>query len=214
MNRRTISLLLALGLSILTVQAQDFSPAMQQVYKTCLQMRQAFASGSQSGLGTANRQLKQLAPSYFASCRIKRGDTVSLNGHYLFDCVFVDSLIANKQVYKKAQDYALRYADERAESTEQVSLRNFALRKGGSLQLVFTGKGKTDIAVVAEPHAKVTLRVTDKDTGKSYSDAKQANRGMASRTCSVPVPGNETHTLYVEVINCSRHDISFALIKN
>ena len=205
-------MIIAAVLTLLGLTAQEMPQKMQSVYSACTTMQQAYKSGSSSGLRAANNQLKRVYPDHFASARVK-GDTVSLNGHYIFDTAFADSLIVNKQVYKMAQEYAERDAHRGRTSDGKVCMMNLAVRKGGSATIKFAAKGATHIAVVAEPRAKVTLRIFDKNTGKYYNDDVKVDRGMPCRTALVPVPDGESHTIEVEVLNRTGRDASFVIIK-
>ena len=92
-------------LQAVSVSAQQLSQDMQNVYNACMSMREAISAGNTSGLRAANKKLKDCAVNPFTSLHYVDENPLSLDGHFVFDEVFVDSLIDGRDVYKFAQRY-------------------------------------------------------------------------------------------------------------
>ena len=214
MKKTTLLILITLLCGSAYGQVREFPPDMRAAYNIYLDIQRAFKNGSKSGLEAANLKLKAHTPNYYNSLRIKGGDTVSLNHHYVFEPHFIDSLIHKRLVYTKAQEYAARDAHRGPDAHTKLQARNFALKAGGRVHFSITANGTTCIAVIGEPYALLTLRVTDKNTNKVYGGREQSDTGKPSRVAVVPVPQGESHPLIIEVINCTTHPVSFVILKS
>ncbi|MBR3413149.1 MAG: hypothetical protein IKG81_10730 [Bacteroidales bacterium] len=213
MKKATLLFLVTLIGGCVFGQVRQFPPEMKAAYNTYMDIQRAFKSGSKSHLAAANLKLKAHTPNHYGTIRIKSGDTVSLNHHYIYDPHFIDSLIQNRLVYSKAQEYTLRDSERGLNSSTKVLARNFALDAKGKVRFSTVANGKTCFAVIGEPYALLTLRVTDKQTNKVYGGREQADTGKPHREAVVPVPQGESHSLIIEVINCTNHPVSFVIIK-
>lgn len=198
------------------MKAQNLSPEMQATYDACLQLQSAINAGGTADLRDANQLLKACNPSYFSSLRIKDEEELpTLNGHFVFDYEFVDSLISNRLVYQFAQRYAERCA-ERGISSEQGKMYTRTCIVGGksSTKFTFVTRGHQELAFITEPGGRITVRIHDIKHDKWYNDNTKENKGMPSRVQVFDLPTNERSTLEVEVLNRSKKDISFVVISN
>ena len=211
---KTITLLALLFIQAMTVTAQQLSEEMQSVYNTCKDLREAISAGNTSGLRAANKKLKECAVNPFTSLRCTDENPLSLDGHFVFDEVFVDSLIAGRDVYKFAQRYATSSGVRGASSSGKIFTKTYAVRKSSSTKLTFFSRGHQELAVVAEPGGMITLRIYDKTHDKWYNDTKNVKKGQSSRTFVFDLPTSGRTTLEVEVKNCGKKDISFVVISN
>lgn len=207
--------LLALTLvQVMTISAQQLSEDIQKVYDACMSLREAISAGNTSGLRTANKKLKDCAVNPFSSLRCADEKPLSLDSHFVFDEVFVDSLIAGRDVYKFAQRYAEVRGVRGASSSGKVFTKTCAVRKSSSTKLTFVSRGHQELAVVTEPGGMVTLRIHDKTNDKWYNDTKNVKKGQSTRTFVFDLPTSARTTLEVEVKNSGKKDCSFVVISN
>lgn len=216
MKKPIISLIIiALLWTTGTAKAQTLSPKVQSTYDACLSLQAAIGTGSTSELKSANKLLKECNPQSFASLRLVDDDQPSLNGHFVFDHEFVDSLVENRAVYRFAQRYAER-AEERGTSsnTGDVFTKTCMVKGTSSTKFTFTSRGHQELAFVTEPGGAITIRVHDKTHDAWYNDTKAVKKGQPSRALIFDLPTNKRSSLEVEVINMAKKDVSFVVISN
>jgi len=169
-----ISMMLA---QVVLASAQSLSKEMQNVYDACVKLSSSIGSGNTTGLRSANKQLKDCGVNPFSSLRCLDNKPLSLDGHFVFDEVFVDSLIAGRDVYKFAQRYAEVRGVRGVSSSGKIFTKTCAVRKSSSTKLSFVSRGHQELAVVAEPGGMITLRIHDKTHDKWYNDTKDVRKG-------------------------------------
>lgn len=214
MKKALIAIVFLMLLSLFGT-AQELSAPVQAVFDACTQMRAAIGSGSNAELRMASNALKECNPRPFKSLRQLDENPVSLDGHFVFDYEFADSLIAGREVYKFAQRYANRSSERSvAASSSEVFYTTHTAAAKSSAKFSFVSRGPQEIAVVAEPGGKVTLRIHDKTHDVWYNDTKDVNKGRATRCMVFNLPTADRSSLEIEVINTSNNDISFVVISN
>lgn len=211
---KKIALLVLVFVQTMTISAQQLSEDMQKVYDACMSLREAISAGNTSGLRAANKKLKDCAVNPFSSLRCNDDNPLSLDGHFVFDEVFVDSLIAGRDVYKFAQRYAEVRGVRGASSSGKIFTKTCAARKSSSTKLSFVSRGHQELAVVTEPGGMITLRIHDKTNDKWYNDTKNVKKGQSSRAFVFDLPTSGRTSLEIEVKNCGKKDISFVVISN
>ena len=195
--------------------AQTLSPKMQTVFDACVQMQSAIKAGNTAVLRTASATLKECKVKDFSSFTPIDENPLSLDGHFVFDYEFADSLIAGREVYKFAQRYADLSTVRGITSTpDQVYTKTCAIKGKSSAKYTFYSTGTQELAVVAEPGGMVTLRVNDLTHYTWYNDTKKVKKGQPSRILVFDLPTDKRSKLEVEVINRSKKDISFVVISN
>lgn len=211
-----------LAIVVLILMAQNISAQsqlnteMQKVFDVCWALRTAISTGNTAGLISANRDFKKCKVKDFFSLRPLESDIVSLNGHFVWDEVFVDSLIDGRNVRKFAQ----RYAENRAQrgtsgtSGDRVYIKSSAVKKKGKAMFTFKSSNHQELVVITEPQGMISLRIYCKKTKKWYNDDEDVNDGRAYRQQIFDIPEGVNETIEVEVINCSDNDISFVVISN
>lgn len=196
------------------VSAQELSGKVREVYDICLRMRSAVETGSNTALKAAGKAMAECDVSNFSTLRGIGSESLSVDGHFVFDEVFVDSLVAGRDVYR----FSRRYADDQEKrgvsGSGSVFLKNAAVRAESSVRYSFPSKGRQELAVVTEPGGMVTLRVYDKSNGKWYNDTEDVNVGRASRIMVIDLPDDKCNLLELEIVNRSGKDISFVIIGN
>ena len=214
MKKRLITLVIAFTVLTGTISAQDMEPRMQAVFEACVQMQTAIGSGSNSGLRVASKMLKECNPRPFTTMRIC-GDEISLNGHFVFDYEFADSLIENRNVYDFAQRYADRFAMRSTSSTPgSVFTKTCLVEKESSIKFTITSRGHQELAFVTEPGGNITIRIHDITNDNWYNDNEKEKEGKSTRLAIFDLPIESICTLEVEVINKSKENISFVVIAN
>lgn len=213
MIERILFLIVLLQIGI-GARAQQTPPEVQATIEACLALRAAIGAGSSEGLKQANKALKACDVKPFNQLRCREEKQPSLKGHFVFDHVFVDSLIQNRKVYKFAQQYADRSAQRSTSSSGKVFTKTCLVKGKKSTTYTLTANGTQYIAIVAEPKGLVTLRIHDKTNDKWYNDTDDVNVGRPSRIQVLDLPKNKNSLLEIDIINTSKKDISFVIIGN
>lgn len=214
-NRRFLFLFVNIVLTTCCkVSAQELSVEMQKVYDACRKMSISIGTGSQTGLQAANKALKDCDTGDFGSIRCMDTVPLTLDGHFVFDVFFVDSLIAGRNVYKFAQRYASDRILRGVSSSGKIFLKNGAVRGLSTTKYSFGSRGRQELAVVAESGGLITLRVYDKTHKKWYNDIKNVKKGCPSRILVFSLPESELSLLELEIINTTAKDVSFVIISN
>lgn len=197
----------------MTTFAQDFSDEFRKVYESCMSLRSASVSGSTALMKSACAELKASDPGYFSILKCLDRTKPSLNGHFIFDYEFVDSLIVNKKVYSFAQGYSERMEKRESSSNDQVLMKTCCVGASSSSRYSFIAQGHQELAVVTEAGGLVNLRVYDATNGRWYNDDQDQNVGHPSRTRIFELSGGNV-ILEIEVINKTDNDVSFVIISN
>ena len=210
---KRILLLTAIVCIGIGVKAQQTTPEVQAAIDACLTLRGAVGAGSNEGLKQANKALKACDVQPFSKLRC-RDEQPSLKGHFVFEPVFVDSLIQNRKVYKFAQQYADRSAQRATSSSGKVFAKTCMVKGKKSTTYTLPAKGTQYIAVVTEPKGLVTLRIHDKTNDKWYNDTDDVNVGRPFRIQTIKLAKDKNCLLEIEIINTSKKDVSFVIIGN
>ena len=210
--QRTLLFIALLFVGILA-KAQP-TPEVQATIDACLALRAAIGAGSTEGLKQANKALKACDVKPFNKLRCREEQQPSLNGHFVFEPEFVDSLILNRKVYKFAQQYADRAVRRSTSSSGKVFAKTCMVKGKKSTTYTLVAKGTQYIAVVTEPKGFVTLRIHDKTNDKWYNDTDDVNIGRPSRIQTLDLPKDKNSLLEIEIINTSKKDMSFVIIGN
>lgn len=195
-------------------KAKLLSPEVRDVYLSCVQMSRAIGSSNKPMLQEANAKLKKSDTKDFNFLHPIDNDQLSLDGHFVFDEEFVDSLLAGHNVYLFAQRYAQNRAKRGTAATGKVYIKTYAVKASSSVKYSLASKGRQELAVVAEPGGLISLRIYDKTNKKWYNDTVNVKIGDSSRVLVFDLPSDKKCPLVLEVINCSKKDISFVVISN
>lgn len=188
---------------------------MQAVFDACWSMRTAISTGNTVSLRSANEAFRKCTTKYFSSLRNIESDIISVNNHFVWNEVFVDSLIAGRDVRGFAQRYAeLRNHRGNPSSRGEILIKTCGVKGKGKALFSFTSEKHQEIAVIAEPKGKITLRVHCKKTGKWFKDDEDVNIGRDYRFQIFDIPDGVKDSVELEVINCGPEDISFVVICN
>lgn len=192
-------------------QEANYDISINAIYNLCLNIYDAIESGDYHMLDDANKKLKKMNTSYFSSLR-SITENPSLDGHFIFNGEYIDSLIAGNTHYN-AQLFEYRSA-LRNSNTSTLFTRNSCVEANNTAKFQFRSRGHQELAVVTEPGGLVTLRVHDTTNDVWYNDTKNVKKGQPSRILIFDLPTNKHCVLELEVINKSNKDISFVVISN
>ena len=194
-------------------QAQNFSDDFNRVYQACLELRSASMTGSFSLMKSAATELKAVEPRYFSTLKCLDDAKLSLDGHFIFDYEFVDSLVVNKKVYSFAQTYSEKGANRYVSNNKKIFMKTCCVGAMSSSRYSFVSQKTQELAVVADGHGLINLRVYDKTNQIWYNDDQDLNTGLPSRTRVFDI-GRGYAVLELEIINKTDKDISFVIISN
>lgn len=212
MKKLTLFLVLFLS-SFFIALGQDLSDNVKSVYDACVALRTAAGSGSTSQMREANSTLKNVRTGYFSTFRQLSGDTVSMNGHFVFDHEFVDSLLANRKVYEFAQKYATPSAKRGTSTSGVVFMKNCCVKAGAVVKFRFRAQGRQELALVTEPSGMVNMKVYDRTNDLWHNDDDGLNTGKPYHIRTFDIAGGMSE-IEVEVINKTDKDVSFVVISN
>ena len=191
--------------------AQNLSKDLQTVFDACQSIRMAIDAGNTSSLKAANKVLKHCGIRPFTSLYPIDSEPVSLNGHFVFDCTFIDSLITGRDVYKFAQRYAELNGVKGLSTSGKVCAKTCAVKSLSSAKFIFTAKGHQELAVVTEPGGLITLRIHDITHDIWCNDTVNVYKGQASRIAIMNLP-DERSEIELNIMNRCNRDISFVVI--
>ena len=195
---------------VLPLHAQELSPAMEKAVDICSRMSDG-ARGATTILESANKDLKNAKLSNFYDLWLQEGTELDLNGHFVFDETFVDSLVKNHRVI----EFSRRYAENRSDrgSGRGIKIVTKGLRAGQKAIWMSRNKGLAEYAVVGEPKGKFTVTVRDAKGNVLFAEPKHNKIGSNVRKLKIQLPEKST-PIYLEVRNCGKQDASFALLSN
>lgn len=211
MKRTIIISAIFIGLSIFG-NARTLSAPMEKAIEACTNLSKAIEATTTSQLKAANKMLKGADTVDFGDLWLEKGKGISLDGHFIFDEVFVDSLIVNRKVI----DFSSRYAKMRGNRASRsikcrVKMTTKALKAGQSSVWKTVNRRNPEYAVVAEPGGLLTMTIRDDDGKVLYAETVNNKKGEPVRKAKVELPDKATR-IYIEVKNNGKTDASFALL--
>lgn len=206
-------LLTLLALSCFSVHGQELSDNVRAVYDVCVSLSDAAGSGSAPAMREANARLKEMRAGYFSSFRFVSGESMSIDGHFIFDPEFIDSLLVNRKVYSFAQSYLERSVRRGTSSSCKVLMKTCCVKAFQTVTYKFKARGRQELAVVTEPGGLVNLKIYDVNNDMWHNDDNDVNMGKPSHVRVFDIPEGLTD-IVVEVVNKTDRDISFVVISN
>ena len=200
-------------LSFHDLMTQDMSGNVKVVYDACVSIRTAVASGSAPALCEANSILKSARIGHFGILKCISGESLSLDGHLVFDHEFIDSLLVSRNVYRFAQSYLDKSMRRGTSSADKVFMKTSCVKAFEALQYKFNAKGRQELALVTEPGGLVNFKVYDTRNDIWHNDDDDLNVGKSSHYRVFDIPEGVSG-IVVEVINKTDEDISFVIISN
>lgn len=212
--------LLALMTS-LSVTAQDVGDdGFDKVVATYINLRNAAAINDTVALKQVAEQLRRYDPSDFKTFHLAEDETMSLNGHIVFDEAFADSLSKGVDIYQQS-DSLNRAIGERNVGMQsprgRLQSKTVIIKANQTASCTFVAKGVKKIAVVAEGGGRVSMTMQGLYKNKPYTqyvDTEKVKKGMPHRTGTLALREDCLSTVLMKIKNCVRKDISIVITMN
>lgn len=164
--------LLALMTS-LSVTAQDVGDdGFDKVVAAYINLRNAAAINDTVALKQVAEQLRRYDPSDFKTFHLTEDETMSLNGHVVFDEAFADSLSKGVDIYQQS-DSLNRAIGERSVGMQsprgRLQSKTVIIKANQTASCTFVAKGVKKIAVVAEGGGRVSMTMQGLYKNKPYT---------------------------------------------
>ncbi len=190
------------------------SDAMEKAIDICNQLSTAVGTRSTGSLKSANKAFKAAKLKDFSDIWLSSGEESNLDGHFLFDEEFVDSLIVNRKVLEFSRQYAEKRTDRGSMGGKgHIKLTTKALKAGQTATWRTVNRLDAEYALVAEPKGLFTMTIKDKTGKVLYTETVNNKKGAAVRRAVFTLPDKGTE-VYIEIVNRGRKDASFALLSN
>ena len=197
------------------LQIETDSMSIDAVFDACVAMQEAIENNDTTALVAAGAKYRDAAPASFISMCCKDDTIPSMNGHFVFDKDFIDSLEVGKDAYSNA-DNIVRSTIVRGQTTNgRILTKNCFVKAGKSTKYTFTSSNRQELGIITEPGGRVYVRVHATNTkgfDVRYNDDKNAVRGPRRYRKDLDLP-SDTCTVELEVINRGK-DTSFVVISN
>lgn len=198
--------------------AQEVTDSMSidGVMDACISMQEALENNDTIALKEAAKVLREARTATFTSLRCKDDSTFSLNGHFVFNDVFVDSLAAGGNPYEQA-DNINRSTTHRGQMRGGAKLTKTCMVKAGqSTKYSFPSRGRQELGIVAEPGGLLAVRIhaTNSAGFDKWIVDKQNPNGTRRYRNAFDLPSDKRSVVELEVINKSGKDVSFVVISN
>lgn len=192
------------------------SMSIDDVMDAYIAMQEALENNDTIALKKAAESLRETKTTAFTSLRCKDDTISSLNGHFVFNDVFVDSLVVGADPYAQA-DNINRSTTHRGQMTGGAKLTKTCLVKAGqSTKYTFASRGRQELGIVAEPEGLFITRIHVTNASgldEWHNDTKNPNGTRRYKT-AFDLPSDKHNTVELEVINKCGKDISFVVISN
>lgn len=212
--------LLALMTS-LSVTAQDVGDdGFDKVVATYINLRDAAAINDTVALKQVAEQLRRYDPSDFKTFHLAEDETMSLNGHIVFDEAFADSLSKGVDIYQQS-DSLNRAIGERSVEMQsprgRLQSKTVIIKANQTASCTFVAKGVKKITVVAEGGGRVSMTMQGLYKNKPYTqyvDTEKVKKGMPHRTGTLALREDCLSTVLMKIKNCVQKDISIVITMN
>lgn len=212
--------LLALMTS-LSVTAQDVGDDdFDKVVAAYINLRDAAAISDTIVLKQVAEQLRRYDPSDFKTFHLAEDETMSLNGHIVFDEAFADSLSKGVDIYQQS-DSLNRAIGERSVGMQsprgRLQSKTVIIKANQTASCTFVAKGVKKIAVVTEVGGRVSMTMQGLYKNKPYTqyvDTEKVKKGMPHRTGTLALREDCLSTVLMKIKNCVQKDISIVITMN
>lgn len=213
MIRSIILSILLLSMDVLAT-AQTLSAPMEKAIDACINLSNAIGSTTTSQLKAANKVLRAADIVDFGDLSLEKGKDLNVDGHFIFDEEFVDSLIINRKVI----DFSSRYAKKRASRSStgvkgRIKMTTKALKAGQKSVWKTVNRRTAEYAIVAEPGGLFTMTIRDDIGNVLYAETSNNKKGEPVRKATIQLP-DKASRIHIEIKNNGKTDASFALLGN
>lgn len=196
------------------VNAQTLSAPMEKAIEVCTNLSNAIGSTTTSQLKAANNELKAADIVNFGDLWLEKGKDLSLDGHFIFDEEFVDSLIVNRKVLSFSSQYAKKRSSRESTSVNgRIKMTTKALKAGQNSIWKTVNRRNAEYAIIAEPGGLFTMTIRDDKGNVLYAETVNNKKGEPVRKVQIQLP-DKTTRIFIEVKNNGKNDASFALLGN
>lgn len=202
-------------LCIINAEAQT-NINVHDVYNACITIQEAISNKDTTGLAQASTILKN------AKFAIQNNDdemAQSLNGHLVFNDIFIDGILASTNPYEKSDYINTAAIITRGQTSKgDIIVTTCAVKANESTTHFFLAQGHQYIGIVTEGRGKVFTRIHayQKHSGDGFwaNDDEHAKEGLSRFQTEFDLPQKGPYEIEIEVINRSSKDFTFALIHN
>lgn len=216
--RHILFFLLVISCSVARAQEIEIdSMSIDAVFEACAALQESLENNDTTALVDAATKLKKAKATSFTSLRCKDDTISSLNGHFIFNEVFVDSLAAGKDAYSNADDINRSTTHRGQTSDGSILTKTCFVKAGKSTKYTFASRGRQELGIITEPGGRVYVRVhvtNPNGFDARYNDDKNAVKGTRRYRRSFDLPIKQRNTVELEVINRGNKDTSFVVISN
>ena len=213
MKRTFVISVLILGLSVLA-KAQTLSVPMEKAIEVCTNLSNAIGAITTSQLKSANKALKAADIVDFGDLWLEKGKDLSVDGHFIFDEEFIDSLIVNRKVIDFSGHYAKKRSSRASTNVNgRIKMTTKALKAGQKSVWKTVNRRNAEYAVVAEPGGLFTKTIRDDKGNVLYAETVNNKKGEPVRKARIQLPDKATR-IFIEIKNNGKNDASFALLGN
>lgn len=214
-------LLTLLIFSTFTIEAEEDATdsifIIQNAINACIDLRDAASACDTGRIMLSAIALRECKAVNFNSLQCLDDTIESINGHLMFTEAFADSLAHNLDFYRFAEDMNRSAALRGQTNNGSIITRTCCVKEGKRAKYTFSSKGYQELAVVAEAGGSITLRIhvtNNYGLDEWHNDTIDVKRGRPQRMKAFNPPTKKRYQVELEVINCSKQDISFVIISN
>lgn len=216
--KRTLFFLFS-TLAVYSAYAQEATANMSidVVFDACVCMQESLEANDTTALKDAARAFRDSKAASFTSLRCKDDSIQSVNGHFVFNDVFVDSLATGGNPYENADNINRSIIHRGQTADGSILTKTCFVKAGGSTRHSFASRGIQELGIVTEPGGKVFVKVHATNASgldEWHSDNKSAKDGTHRYKTVFQLPKDKRNTVEIEVINKGGKDISFVVISN
>lgn len=210
-------------LSVVSAYAQEtqvevpHSMSIDAIFDACILMQESLEAKDTTALIKAAKAVKDNKVDYFTSLSCNDDTIQSLNGHFVFNDVFVDSLASGTNPYEKADSINMSPSRRGQTTNGAILTKTCFVKAGKSTKHSFASQGVQELGIVTEPSGKVYVKVhvtNNSGLDEWYNDNRNAKNGTRRYKTSFKLPMNKRNIVEIEVINKCGKDISFVVISN
>jgi uncharacterized protein YbcV (DUF1398 family) len=194
--------------------AQTLSTPMEKAIEACINLSDAIGATTTSQLKAANKMLKAADIVNFGDLWLEKGKDFCVDGHFIFDEEFVDSLIVNRKVIDFSSHYAKMRSNRASTNINgRIKMTTKAIKVGQSSVWKTVNRRNAEYAIVAEPGGLFTMTIRDDSGNVLYAETVNNKKGAPVRKVKIQLPDKATR-IYIEIKNNGKNDASFALLGN
>lgn len=198
-------------------QERTDSLSIDAVFDACVLMQESLESNDIASLSEAARVLKESNVASFTSLLCKDDTVQSLNDHFVFNDVFVDSLATGANPYENADNINRSIIHRGQTADGSIFTTTCFVKAGKSTKHSFMSRGLQELGIVTEPGGKVFVKVHATNASgldEWHNDNKSAKDGAHRYKTRFTLPMDKRNTVEIEVINKGDKDVSFVVISN